>query len=52
MLAIQQVNLEQGMQKALIHNQSADFAACAKQIISLAGLAADSQYNSRGRRTY
>ena len=27
-------------------------AACARQIISLAGLAADSQYNSRGRRTF
>ena len=46
------VNLEQGMQKGLIHNQSSGVAACARQIISLAGLAADSQYNSRGRSTF
>tara|TARA_B100000475_G_C14722166_1_gene198028 strand:- start:118 stop:483 length:366 start_codon:yes stop_codon:yes gene_type:complete len=47
------VNLEQGMQKALLHNQSSGLAACAKQIINLAGLAADSNYNSRGgRRSY
>ena len=46
------VNLEQGMQKGLINNQSSGVAACARQIISLAGLAADSQYNSRGRRTF
>jgi len=45
------VNLEQAMQKGLINNQSSGVAACARQIISLAGLAADSQYNSRGRRT-
>ena len=45
------VNLEQSMQKGLINNQSSGVAACARQIISLAGLAADSQYNSRGRRT-
>ena len=35
------VNLEQGMQKGLIHNQSSGVAACARQIISLAVLAAD-----------
>ena len=35
------VTLEQGMQKGLLHNQSSGVAACAKQIISLAGLAAD-----------
>ena len=46
------VNLEQGMQKGLINNQSSGVAACARQIISLAGLAAGSQYNSRGRRTF
>ena len=46
------VNLEQGMQKGLINNQSSGVAACARQIILLAGLAADSQYNSRGRRTF
>ena len=34
------VNLEQGMQKGLINNQSSGVAACARQIISLAGLAA------------
>ena len=35
------VNLEQGMQKGLINNQSSGFAACDRQIISLAGLAAE-----------
>ena len=44
------VNLEEGMQKALLHNQSSGVAACAKQIISLAGLAADSLYNNRSRK--
>ena len=34
------VTLEQGMQKGLLHNQSSGVAACAKQIINLAGLAA------------
>ena len=43
------VNLEQGMQKGLINNQSSGVAACARQIISLAGLAADSSYNNRVR---
>ena len=46
------VNLEEGMQKALLHNQSSGLAACAKQIINLAGLSANSNYNSRGRRTF
>lgn len=41
------VNLVQGTQKGLINNQSSGVAACARQIISLAGLAVDSQYNSR-----
>ena len=41
------VTLEQGMQKGLLHDQSSDVAACAKQIINLAGLAADCTYNSR-----
>ena len=45
------VTLEQGMQKGLLHNQSGGVAACARQIINLAGLGADSKYNSRGRRT-
>ena len=44
------VNLEQGMQKGLIHNQSSGVAPCARQIISLAGLAADSSYNNRVRK--
>ena len=53
MVAKLPVNLEEGMQKALLHNQSSGLAACAKQIINLAGLAADSNYNSRGgRRSY
>ena len=43
------VTLEQAMQKALLHNQSAGVAACAKQIISLCGLAADSSYNRKPR---
>ena len=46
------VNFEQGMQKGLIDNQSSRVAACARQIISLAELAADSQYNARGRRIF
>ena len=44
------VNLEQGMQKGLINNQSSGVAACARQIISLAGLAADSSSNNRVRK--
>lgn len=51
MVATLIVNLQEGMQKALLHNQSSGLAACAKQIINLAGLAADSQYNQR-RRTF
>ncbi len=38
-------NHEQGMKKRLINNQSSGVAACARQIISLAGLAVDSSYN-------
>ena len=41
------VNLEQGMQKGLINNKPSGVAACARQIISLASLAADSSYNNR-----
>jgi len=44
------VNLEQGVQKGLINNQSSGVAACARQIISLAGLAADSKYNNQSRK--
>ena len=45
------VNLEQVRKKALIHNKSAGLVTCVKLIISLADLIADSQYNSRGKRT-
>ena len=41
------VNLEQAMQKRLLNNQLSDVADCARQIISLAGLAADFSYNNR-----
>ena len=44
------VDLEQGMQKGLINNQSSGVAACARQIISLAGLAADSKYNQQSSK--
>ena len=44
------VTLEQGMQKGLINNQSSGVAACARQITSLAGLAANSSYNNRVRK--
>ena len=44
------VNLEEGMQKGLINNQSSGVAACARQIISLAGLAADSSHKNRVRK--
>jgi len=40
------VTLEQGMQKGLINNQSRVVAVCSRQIISLAGLAADSSHNN------
>jgi len=45
------VNLEQGMQKGLLNNQSSGVAACAIQIINLAGLAAEFSYNNRVRET-
>ena len=50
MVAKLPVNLEQGMQKGLINNQSSGVAACARQIISLAGLGADSSYINRVRK--
>ncbi|MBW3049877.1 hypothetical protein DNJ72_06930 [Prochlorococcus marinus XMU1403] len=50
MVAKQLVNLEQGMQKGLVNNQSSGVAACARQMISLAGLAADYLYNNRVRK--
>ena len=42
--------LEQGMQKGLLNNQLSGVAACARQIISLAGLAADFSYNNQVRK--
>ena len=50
MLAKLLVNLEEGMQRGLIHNQSSGVAACARQIISLAGLAAESSHNNLVRK--
>ena len=44
------VNLEQVIQKGLLNNQSIGVAACAKQIISLAGLAADFSHNNRVKK--
>ncbi len=44
------VNLEQGMQKGLFNNQSSGLTACARQIITLAGLVVDSSYNNRVRK--
>ncbi len=44
------VNLEQGMQKGLVNNQSSCVAACARKIISLAGLAVDSSRNNPVRK--
>jgi len=44
------VNLEQVMHKGLINNQSCGVAGCARQIISLDGLAADSFFNNRRRK--
>ena len=44
------VNLEEGMQKALLHNQSSGVAACAKQIINLPRLGADLTNNNRVRK--
>ena len=41
------VNLEQGMQKGLINNQSCGVAAFARKIIALAGLAADRKFDQR-----
>ena len=43
------VNHEQGIQKGLINNQYAGISACARLIISLAGLAADSIYKKQSR---
>jgi len=50
MVAKPLVNLEQGMQKRLFNNQSSGVAACAKQIINLAGLAAGYLHNNRVRK--
>ena len=52
MAAKLRVNLEEGLQKGLINNQSGGVAACARQIILLTGLANDSFYNKRARKIY
>ena len=44
------LNLEQAMQKGIINNQASGVASCARQIISLAGLAADSSHNNRVKK--
>ena len=41
------VNLEQGRQKGLLHNQSSNFATFARKIIALKGLAADISHNNQ-----
>ncbi|WP_413683837.1 hypothetical protein [Prochlorococcus sp. MIT 1011] len=38
------------MQKGLLHNQLTGVAACARQIISLAGLAAESSHANQARK--
>ncbi len=45
------VSLEQIVQKGLLNNQSSGVAACARQIISLAGLAAGFSYNNQRGKT-
>ena len=42
---------EQVMQKGLLNNQSNGFAACARQINLLAGLAAEALSNNRVRQS-
>ena len=44
------VNLEKVMQKSLINNKLSGVAVYARQIISLAGLVADSSNNNRDRK--
>ncbi len=44
------VNLEQGMQKGLINNQLSGVAACVRQIITLARLAAYLSYKNPVRK--
>tara|TARA_B100000965_G_scaffold353280_1_gene329017 strand:+ start:682 stop:837 length:156 start_codon:yes stop_codon:yes gene_type:complete len=44
------VNLEYGMHKGLLDNKSSGVAASARQIISIAGLAADSSHNNSVRK--
>ena len=51
MVAKPLVNFEQGMQKGLIKNQLSGVAACARQIISLTDLAADSSYKNPGKES-
>ncbi len=44
-------NLQAGVQKGLVLGQIGAVASCSKAIIELCGLAADSTYNSRARRS-
>ena len=44
------VNLEQGLRKGLINNKLSGDTSCARQIISLNGLAAESLYENRVRK--
>ena len=44
------LNFEQGMQKGLLNNQASLVAASDRQIILLAGLAADSSYDNRVKK--
>jgi hypothetical protein len=44
------VTLEQGRQTGLLNNQYSGVAACAKQIINLAGLAANPSYKNQFRK--
>ncbi len=52
MVATLVVNLQEAIQRGLLHNQISGVAAASKQIINLCGLSANSNYNSRPRRTF
>ena len=45
------MNLEQVMKKGLINNQSSEVALCSRQIISLAGLVAETSLNLQVRKS-
>ena len=52
MVATLVVNLQEAIQRGLLHNQISGVAAASKQIINLCGLSANSNYNSRPRKTF